>query len=131
MPGVPHERDRAFFGARNLLERKHLGDFLSELRQLEVGAGRRARCGSPGTTAPAAARQLTAVCCIVCCAVLQGPLAGPAKPPELIKFNTAQTVGEAMKVRSNEVVPPNYGPHLALHSCGRIPPPIRRLAQPT
>ncbi|PSC70096.1 E3 ubiquitin-ligase [Micractinium conductrix] len=31
-------------------------------------------------------------------AKLQGPLAGPAKPPELIKFSTAQSVGEAMKV---------------------------------
>eukprot|EP00887_Chlorella_sp_A99_P000079 scaffold16.g79.t1 len=28
---------------------------------------------------------------------LQGPLAGPAKPPELIKFNTSQTIGEALK----------------------------------
>jgi hypothetical protein len=29
---------------------------------------------------------------------VQGPLAGPAKPPELITFTTAQTVGDAMKV---------------------------------
>ncbi|KAI7836565.1 hypothetical protein COHA_009582 [Chlorella ohadii] len=28
---------------------------------------------------------------------LQGPLAGPSKPPELVKFTTASTVGEAMK----------------------------------
>ncbi|KAL4419761.1 hypothetical protein ABPG75_006859 [Micractinium tetrahymenae] len=60
MPGRPGER--VFFNAKNLLERKRLGEFLDELSKL------------------------------------QGPLAGPAKPPELIKFSTAQTVGEAMKV---------------------------------
>lgn len=30
---------------------------------------------------------------------LSGPLAGPAKPPELVKFNTSDTVGAAMRVR--------------------------------
>lgn len=60
MPG--RAGDRAFFNAKNLLERKRLGEFLEELGRL------------------------------------QGPLAGPAKPPELIKFSTAQSVGEAMKV---------------------------------
>jgi hypothetical protein len=32
-------------------------------------------------------------------AALQGPLAGPSKPAELVKFTTASTVGEAMKVQ--------------------------------
>lgn len=36
MPGRPGER--IFFNAKNLLERKRLGEFLDELNKLQVGA---------------------------------------------------------------------------------------------
>lgn len=38
MPGRPLG-ERSFFSAKNLLERKRLGDFLEELGKLQVGAG--------------------------------------------------------------------------------------------
>ena len=118
MPGVPAEPERPFLSARNLLERKHLGDFLQELGQLKVGGP--GRCGGAGVEAPR--RPLpppNPLPFARCAAPLQGPLAGPAKPPELIKFTTAQSVGEAMKVRlKRRLVPPtarrprSSGPHL-------------------
>lgn len=128
MPGLPHERDRAFFSARNLLERKHLGDFLSELGQLEVGGP--GRCAGAAVQAPR--RPLPPANSppfALCAALLQGPLAGPAKPPELIKFNTAQTVGEAMKVRRKRAVPPTPGPPRVLLAPLSLPPPAAWLAQ--
>lgn len=39
MPGPAGERVRPFFNAKNMLERKKLGDFLLELAALQVGAG--------------------------------------------------------------------------------------------
>ena len=132
MPGLPHERDRAFFSARNLLERKHLGEFLSELGQLEVGG----LGGVPGAAVQAPRRPLPPANSppfAPCAALLQGPLAGPAKPPELINFNTAQTVGEAMKVCRRRAVPPTPGPPRVLLAplplCHR-PPDWPRPAKP-
>lgn len=93
MPGPEGQKDRQFFNAKNLLERKSLGDFLHELAALQV------RCSGDmvvgwmlwwvGPNQPGLPPLPTHV---------QGPLAGPSKPPELVKLTTAHPVGEAMKV---------------------------------
>ena len=46
----------------------------------------------------------------------QGPLAGPSKPPELVKFTTAQSVGEAMKVRAASGRHARRGLHATPHA---------------
>lgn len=118
MPGPPAlQRSSAFFNAKNLLERQHLADFLRELAELQVGAkGARAwhalsisaeplllpecKC----TRAVGAHRRAThrARLCPRPSPLPprceQGPLAGPSKPPELVKLTTAQSVGDAMRV---------------------------------
>lgn len=108
-----------FFNAANLLERKSLGSFLQELDALS-GCAQQQWQGGKGVGGSWRAHPLRrtcalklSACCTCACLALKRllnaalapptpgcrPLAGPAKPPELVRFSTNDSVGHAMRVR--------------------------------
>ena len=123
----PSAPQAPFFNAANLLERKSLGDFLKELDALSgwaggLGAGatggreggRAAEAGRAGRRAVyKSGKSYQQGACLPPGSRTQDfseakrlppppggcrPLAGPAKPPELVKFSTTDSVGHAMRV---------------------------------